>query len=61
MFEELLSMIEAMLTDDHGINQQTYFHLLDLRDTLQGEERDRLREILSRVDGTDGRFYIPEN
>ncbi len=59
MFDQMLNVIESMLEDDNGVNEKTYFHLLDFRDQLQGEQKDRLVAIMRRVNATDNRFYLP--
>ena len=46
-------LAEAMLTDDNGVDENTYDKLYDLLHACN------LGEITQRVDACDGRFYIP--
>jgi len=43
-----------ILTDENGINQESYDQMLHL---LNEEDAD----IIDRVEATDGRYYLPDN
>lgn len=59
-------LIEALLNDDHGISEEAYNALADLIDSMllknviKEKEYMELHEIIMQANGTDGRFYIPE-
>lgn len=57
----LIKMVASMLDDDHGVSEETYNHLRELRDSLSpnSSARTDLDTIMRRVDATDGRFYTP--
>lgn len=53
--DDLIAFIEACLDDEHGISEVAYDRLVDLERSL-GD--DRLKKIIDRSDGTNGRFYL---
>ena len=59
----LLSFVKACLDDEHGISENAYNALIDLRDAIQSNPAVHVSNILQSLtdmtDGTDGRFYIP--
>lgn len=59
--KSLLDLVTAVLSDENGVSEEAYFHLVDLREALKGTETGaELAEILRKTDGTDGRIYLPE-
>jgi len=59
--KSLLDLVTAVLADDHGVSEEAYFHLVDLREALKGTETgEDLAEIRRATDATDGRIYLPE-
>lgn len=57
----LVKMVMSMLDDDHGVSEETYNHLRELREALSpnSSTRSDLDAIMRQVDATDGRFYLP--
>lgn len=57
----LVKMVMSMLDDDHGVSEETYNHLCELREALSpnSSTRSDLDAIMRQVDATDGRFYLP--
>lgn len=51
-----MAMAEAILDDDNGVSERAYTALLQFAETVSSRCADELR---SRVDATDGRFYLP--
>lgn len=57
----LVKMVMSMLDDDHGVSEETYNHLCELRGALSpnSSTRSDLDAIMRQVDAIDGRFYLP--
>jgi hypothetical protein len=58
MEEAILNLARSLLDGDEGISQASFELLTDLM--AMGCRPEKANEILSRVDATDGRFYLPE-
>jgi len=53
--ERIVELAEAILDDEWGINENAYNVLSDLSALFPA-----LNDVLDQVDGTDGRFYLPQ-
>ncbi len=51
--KDVLELADMLLNDDEGIGAEAYSKLLSLLSESAALELD------NRVDGTDGRFYLP--
>lgn len=56
----LKQLVEAVLDDDYGINEQAYHHLCNLIYTLPADDIKEITPILDRVGCSDGRYYLKE-
>lgn len=65
MSQYMYQLFKSLLSDENGISEESYNLMYDYVDMLgnefQSEEARKLRKMLSVVDATDGRFYLPEN
>ena len=53
-----MQLAEVLLDDDNGISREGYEKLRYLIDVLPVTESAK-KELIDRVDATDGRWYIP--
>ena len=53
---KLLKFVTAVLNDENGISEEAFSALYEL-----AEDNVEIRDLLSKVDATDGRFYLPAN
>ena len=53
----LEKLIDSLLDDDHGINEDAYSALLTYLASL--EEAELLESVNNRTESCDGRFYYP--
>lgn len=53
----LETLINKLLDDDHGINEDAYSELLAYLASL--EETDLLETVNNKTEACDGRFYYP--
>lgn len=62
MEHTILQLVKSMLTDEHGVSQETYDALCSLRYVYQDTDLgESLRGIMRKVDATDGRYYLPHH
>lgn len=52
---KFLKFVTAVLTDENGISEEAFAALYEL-----AEDSSEIRDLLRKVDATDGRFYLPE-
>ena len=56
----ICKVLLALLNDDNGISEDAYKALRELIDSEFTIIPLAVRDILNRVEATDGRFYLPE-
>lgn len=59
---ELRTLLLALFNDDNGISEHAHDSLIVMLDTMFPQTYPRfVSEILSKIEATDGRFYLPED
>ncbi len=62
MWAQMLQLIQSLLHDDQGISEESYNILWGMMSVNSAEiplkEWNEWKDIRSRVDATDGRFYL---
>ena len=55
MDENMVAFIKATVDDDHGISEEAMELLCKI-----AKDDSRIRDLLSQMRGTDGRYYLKE-
>ena len=53
MNDNMIAFVKATVDDDHGISEEAFELLRKI-----AKDDSRLRDILSQMRGTDGRYYL---
>ena len=59
----MIEVLISLLTDEHGISEQSFSVLSCYIDCMyeDHDDQDRLNHILDMVKATEGRYYLPED
>jgi hypothetical protein len=56
----MFNFIESLLDDEYGIDQDAWDNLmLVVRGLSEGEEKNKILDMLDKVDAVDGRYFLP--